>query len=60
MMRGLKSCMIVVAALGGLAAARGADLRCDTPGVAQLVALHSNFDRLGPAVRLAPAGVSDQ
>ena len=26
----------------------------------QLVALHSDFDRLGPAVRLAPAGVSDQ
>ncbi|MET4024456.1 OpgC domain-containing protein, partial [Bradyrhizobium sp. S3.2.12] len=25
-----------------------------------LVALHSDFDRLGPAVRLAPAGVSDQ
>jgi hypothetical protein len=27
---------------------------------ANLVALHSDFDRLGPAVRLAPAGVSDQ
>jgi hypothetical protein len=26
----------------------------------KLVALHSDFDRLGPAVRLAPAGVSDQ
>ena len=25
-----------------------------------LVALHSDFDRLGPAIRLAPAGVSDQ
>jgi hypothetical protein len=25
-----------------------------------LVALHIDFDRLGPAVRLAPAGVSDQ
>jgi hypothetical protein len=36
-MRGLKPCMIIVAALGGLSAARGADLRCDTPGVAQLV-----------------------
>jgi hypothetical protein len=36
-MRGLKPCTIIVAALGGLSAARGADLRCDTPGVAQLV-----------------------
>jgi two-component system, OmpR family, response regulator len=26
----------------------------------RLVALHIDFDRLGPAVRLAPAGVSDQ
>ncbi|HZR86994.1 MAG TPA: glycosyltransferase family 39 protein [Bradyrhizobium sp.] len=35
-----------------------------TPDIAlipcELVALHSDFDRLGPAVRLAPAGVSDQ
>jgi len=27
---------------------------------AALVARHSDFDRLGPAVRSAPAGVSDQ
>jgi hypothetical protein len=26
----------------------------------ELVALHSDFDKLGPAVRLAPAGISDQ
>jgi hypothetical protein len=36
-MRGLKLCTIIVAALGALSPARGADLRCDTPGVAQLV-----------------------
>jgi hypothetical protein len=28
--------------------------------VAKLVALHSDSDGLGPTVRLAPAGVSDQ
>jgi len=33
----MKPCVIIVAALGVLSAARGADLRCDTPGVAQLV-----------------------
>lgn len=30
------------------------------PWATDLVALHSDFDRLGPAVRLAPAGVLDQ
>ena len=33
----LKPCTIFLAALGALSAARGADLSCNTPGVAQLV-----------------------
>ena len=32
----MKPCAIIVAALGALSAARGADLRCDTPGVQNL------------------------
>jgi len=47
-----KPCAIIVAALGALSAARGADLRCDTPGVAQLViadtfAQNPNAKKLG-------------
>jgi uncharacterized protein len=41
-------------------AERGYDLILVARRRDRLVALHSDFDRLGPAVRLAPAGVSDQ
>jgi hypothetical protein len=37
-MTGSKVCAVIAAALGlTLSAARGADVRCDTPGVAQLL-----------------------
>ena len=55
---------LVTLTLASVSASNGEDTVClglvENEGPVALVALHSDSDGLGPAVRLAPAGVSDQ